>query len=170
MNTIRLFGVALFTVLMSVGFSSCSKSDDDNSGGSSSVSIEGTWYMKSQIGYVYFPDGTIEPHNSTKEDEEDRTFPDYADDRIWELTKNGEDFTCKTTWKGRKPFTSTWIKTSTNEYKCTEGSSINKIVIKTLTNKQMVLEWHDNFYKKAQTRTIYNDGRIYMVEYTFLRK
>ena len=171
MNTIRIIGIALLTVLMCVAISSCSKSDDDNNGGgSSSTSIEGTWYMKSQIGYVYFPDGTIEPHNSTKEDEEDRTFPDYADDRIWELTKNGEDFTCKITWKGRKPFTSTWIKTSTNEYKCTEGSSINKIVIKTLTNKQMVLEWHDNFYKKAQTRTIYNDGRIYMIEYTLLRK
>ena len=44
MKTIRLFGVALLTVLLSVGFSSCSKSDDDNGnggGGGTSASIEG---------------------------------------------------------------------------------------------------------------------------------
>ena len=44
MKTIRLFGIALLTVLMSVAISSCSKSDDDNNGGGgSSASIEGTW-------------------------------------------------------------------------------------------------------------------------------
>ena len=171
MKTLKLFGIALISVLLSVSFSACSSSDDDNNGGGgSSASIEGTWYMKSQIGYVYFPDGTIEPHNSTKEDEEDRTYPDYADDEVMLVTKNGEDLTCKSTVKGRKPYTSTWIKTSTNEYKCTEGNSINKIVIKSLTDKQLVFEWHDCFYNKAQTRTIYNDGRIYMFVYTYLRK
>ena len=49
MKTIRLFGIALLTVLMSVAISSCSKSDDDNNGGGgSSASIEGTWYLKSE--------------------------------------------------------------------------------------------------------------------------
>ena len=41
MKTLRLFGIALLTVLMSVGSSSCSKSDDDNGGGETSASIEG---------------------------------------------------------------------------------------------------------------------------------
>ena len=42
MKTFKLIGVALLTVLLSVGFSSCSKSDDDN-GGSSSNPLVGTW-------------------------------------------------------------------------------------------------------------------------------
>ena len=45
MKAIRLIGVALLTVLMSVSFSSCSKSDDDN-GGSSSNPLVGTWYTE----------------------------------------------------------------------------------------------------------------------------
>ena len=48
MKTLRLFGIALLTVLMSVGSSSCSKSDDDNNGGGgSSASIGVTGYLKS---------------------------------------------------------------------------------------------------------------------------
>ena len=42
MKTLRFIGVALLTVLLSVGFSSCSKSDDDN-GGSLSNPLVGTW-------------------------------------------------------------------------------------------------------------------------------
>ena len=57
MKTIRLFGVALLTVLISVGFSACSSSsdDDNNGGGKTSTSIEGTWYMKSMKGFYYYP-------------------------------------------------------------------------------------------------------------------
>ena len=42
MKTIRFLRVALLIVLLCVGFSSCSKSDDDN-GGSSSNPLVGTW-------------------------------------------------------------------------------------------------------------------------------
>ena len=42
MKTLRFIGIALLTVLMSVGFSSCSKSDDDN-GASLSNPLVGTW-------------------------------------------------------------------------------------------------------------------------------
>lgn len=35
MKTLRIIGVALLMVLLNVGFSSCSKSDDDNSGSDS---------------------------------------------------------------------------------------------------------------------------------------
>ena len=52
MKTIRLFGVALLTVLLSVGFSSCSKSDDDN-GGSSSNPLVGTWELSDEDGDYY---------------------------------------------------------------------------------------------------------------------
>ena len=47
MKTFKLIGVALLTVLMCVGFSSCSKSDDDN-GGSSSNPLVGTWELSDE--------------------------------------------------------------------------------------------------------------------------
>jgi hypothetical protein len=50
MKTFKLIGVALLTVLMCVGFSSCSKSDDDN-GGSSSNPLVGTWELSDEDGY-----------------------------------------------------------------------------------------------------------------------
>ena len=51
MKTLRFIGIALLTVLMSVGSSSCSKSDDDNGGGDTSASIEGIWYEMSVFEY-----------------------------------------------------------------------------------------------------------------------
>jgi hypothetical protein len=50
MKTFKLIGVAILTVLLSVGFSSCSKSDDDN-GGSSSNPLVGTWELSDEDGY-----------------------------------------------------------------------------------------------------------------------
>ena len=74
MKTLRLFGIALLTVLMSVGSSSCSKSDDDNGGGGgSSASIEGTWYLKSE---KWFTD-----ESRTKVSSE-TTYGDYANERV----------------------------------------------------------------------------------------
>ena len=52
MKTFKLIGVALLTVLMCVGFSSCSKSDDDN-GGSSSNPLVGTWELSDEDGDYY---------------------------------------------------------------------------------------------------------------------
>jgi hypothetical protein len=52
MKTFKLIGVALLTVLLSVGFSSCSKSDDDN-GGSSSNPLVGTWELSDEDGDYY---------------------------------------------------------------------------------------------------------------------
>lgn len=47
MKTLRFIGIALLTVLLSVSFSSCSKSDDDN-GGSSSNPLVGTWRAEAE--------------------------------------------------------------------------------------------------------------------------
>lgn len=47
MKTFRFIGVTLLTVLLSVSFSSCSKSDDDN-GGSSSNPLVGTWRAEAE--------------------------------------------------------------------------------------------------------------------------
>lgn len=52
MKTFKLIGVALLTVLLSVSFSSCSKSDDDN-GGSSSNPLVGTWELSDEDGDYY---------------------------------------------------------------------------------------------------------------------
>ena len=71
MKTFRFIGVALLTVLLSVSFSSCSKSDDDN-GGSSSNPLVGTWELSDEDGYYstveFKADGSycqIEYHRTT---------------------------------------------------------------------------------------------------------
>ena len=170
MKTIRLFGIALITVLLCVGLSSCSKSsdDDDNGGGSSSASIEGTWYLRSVIWYDYYPDGTTKPINDTKGN--NRTYADYADDEVWVLTKNGENVICKMMEKGFSPETVNWEKVSINEYKCKEGNTINKIVIKSVSDNKMVLEWYDCFYNDLKGKKGHEEGQVDMGVYTFLRK
>ena len=132
MKTMRLFGVALLTVLISVGFSACGGSDDDvdnGGGGSSSASIEGTWYMKSMKGFYYYPaNGKFEPHNSNKNP--DVEYDDYSDDVVMTVTKNGDNFTTK--WKG-DGYSQTLVfeKMGVNEYLCTESNTVYNEVIPT---------------------------------------
>ena len=87
MKAIRLFGVALLTVLLSVSLSSCSKSDDDNGGGSSSASIEGTWYLKAEKWYGW-KNGQPDMSNETI----NKTHGDYDDNRIWVIKKSGSNY------------------------------------------------------------------------------
>ena len=141
MKTMRLFGVALLTVLMSVGISACGGSDDDvdnGGGGSSSASIEGTWYLKSMKGFYYYPaDGKFEPHNSSKNP--DVEYADYSDDVVMTVTKNGDNFTTK--WKGNG-YNQTLVfeKMGVNEYLCTESNTVyNRIVMKTMSDKSWSL-------------------------------
>ncbi|MBP5713687.1 MAG: hypothetical protein J6X07_03195 [Prevotella sp.] len=128
MKTIRLFGVALLTVLMSVCFSACSSSDDDDNGGGGSevtASIEGTWYLKSE-----------------NWGGETKTYEDYSDKRIWVITKSGSNLILneKKTSDSGKEYTLETV--GNNEYK--KGN--DKFVIKTLTSKMMEVGYYDNFY------------------------
>lgn len=144
MKTIRLFGVALLTVLMSVGFSSCSKSDDDNGGGSS-ASIEGIWYAKSEYDYNW--DYTNDKPDMSKA-KRTHTYNDYDQRYTHTITKNGNGYTDKYTdgdddWYGIYEFN----LISGNEYDLYDvhksdnrKEKVGTLVVKSVTEKQMVWE------------------------------
>ena len=170
MKTIRLFGIALLAVLMCVSFSACGGSDDDdndNGGGSSSTSIEGTWYLKSLKGYYYYPaDGKFEPHNSSKNP--DVEYDDYSNNVVMTVTKNGENLTTK--WKG-DGYSQTFVfeKIGLNEYLCTESHSVyNRIVVKTMSDKQFVFDWYDAYFEDAKG-TVKDREQFSVGRYSFMR-
>ena len=167
MKTLRFIGIALLTVLMSVSFSACGGSDDDDNGGGSSKSIDGTWYMKSMKGFYYYPaNGTFEPHNSSKNP--DVEYDDYSSNVIITVTKNGENITTK--WNG-DGYSQTLIfeKKGANEYLCTESGYVyNRIVMKTMTDKQLVFDWYDAYFEDANG-TVKDKEHFYVARYSFMR-
>jgi hypothetical protein len=144
MKTLRLFGIALLTVLMSVAFSSCSKSDDDNNGGGgSSASIEGTWYATSQTWYDW---------------DNEKNAPDYSDsynitDReTFIFTKTERGYRLRYIYKEKgdnKETESVYdlIQNSENDYK----AGNNRIVFKSIKSNSLELEWWDSYYGKNGT-------------------
>lgn len=150
MKTLRLVGIALLTVLMSVGFSSCSKSDDDNNGGggggSSSASIEGTWYLKSEKWYGW-KDGQPVMSNETL----NKTYDDYANERIWTFKKSGDDLILTQKSKSGSTNEYTLIKNGNNDYK--KGN--DRFVIKTLTPNSLVVDFYDGFYREKDSEKEY---------------
>ena len=152
MKTLRFFGVALLTVLMSVSFSACGGDDDDNGGGGISASIEGKWYLKSEKWYGW-KDGQPDMSNVTM----DKTYDDYADARIWVLTKEGENLILEQI-KGYNDNKYTLEVVGNNEYK--KGN--DKFVVKVLTSKSLVVDYYDNYYDQDEKHKEYGT-------YTFMR-
>jgi len=146
MKTLRFIGVALLTVLMSVAISSCSKSDDDNNGGGgdTSSSIEGTWYLKSE---KWFTDESRTTVSSEK------TYGDYADNRIWVIKKSGDGISLTENGKERSV-----TKVGNNEYR----KNNDRFVVKTLTSKSLIVDYYDNYYKEDKSQLEYG-------VYTFMR-
>ena len=143
MKTLRLFGIALLTVLMSVGSSSCSKSDDDNGGGGgSSASIEGTWYLKSE---KWFTD-----ESRTKVSSE-TTYGDYANERVWTFTKSGNDLILTTKFSDGHTREHTLVRNGNNDYQ--KGN--DRFVVKTLTSNSLVVDYYDNYYKDDKSQREY---------------
>ena len=140
MKTLRLFGIALLTVLMSVGSSSCSKSDDDNGGGGgSSASIEGTWYLKSE---KWFTD-----ESRTKVSSE-TTYGDYANEIVWTFKKSGNDLIL--TEEEFPDYTNeyttdeyTLVRNGNNDY---HKGDYDRFVVKTLSSISLVVDYYDNYY------------------------
>ncbi len=170
MKALRFVGVALLTLLMSVSFSACGGDDDDNGGnggGSTTTSIEGTWHLKSMKGFYYYPaDGKFEPHNSSKNP--DVVYDDYSDDVIMTVIQNGDNFTTK--WKG-DGYSQTLVfeKIGINEYLCIESNTVyNRIVMKTMSNKQLVFEWYDAYYADDKG-TKKDRDHFYVAQYSFMR-
>ena len=151
MKTLRFIGVALLTVLMSVGFSACGD-DNENDGGDISASIEGKWYLKSEKWYGW-KDGQPDMSNVTI----DKTYDDYADARIWVLIKEGENLILEQI-KGYNDNKYTLEVVGNNEYK--KGN--DKFVVKVLTSNSLVVDYYDNYYDQDEKHKEYGT-------YTFMR-
>ena len=149
MKTLRLFGIALLTVLMSVGYSSCSKSDDDNGGGGgSSASIEGTWYLKSE---KWFTD-----ESRTKVSSE-TTYGDYANERVWTFKKSGNDLILTLKHSGQTN-EYTLVRNGNNDYQKYD----DRFVVKTLTSNSLVVDFYDNYYVDDKSQWEY--GTYYFMK------
>ena len=146
MKTLKFIGIALLTVLMSVSFSACGGSDDDDNGGGgdTSSSIEGTWYLKSE---KWFTDESRTTVSSEK------TYGDYADNRIWVIKKSGDGISLTENGKERSV-----TKVGNNEYR----KNNDRFVVKTLTSKSLIVDYYDNYYKEDKSQLEYG-------VYTFMR-
>ena len=148
MKTIRLFGIALLTVLMSVAISSCSKSDDDNNGGGgSSASIEGTWYLKSE---KWFTDESRTTVSS------ETTYGDYANERVWTFKKSGNDLILTDGPCDTKEYT--LVRNGNNEYR----KHNDRFVVKTLTSNSLVVDYYDNYYD--EDKSLWEYGTYYFMK------
>ena len=158
MKTLRLFGIALLTVLMSVGSSSCSKSDDDNGGGGgSSASIEGTWYLKSE---KWFTD-----ESRTKVSSE-TTYGDYANEIVWTFKKSGNDLIL--TEEEFPDYTNdytlvrneyTLVRNGNNDY---HKGDYDRFVVKTLSSNSLVVDYYDNYYD--DDKSLWEYGTYYFMK------
>lgn len=144
MKTFRFIRVALLTVLLSVSFSSCSKSDDDNGGSDTSASIEGKWYLKSE---KWFTDASRKTVSSEK------TYGDYANERIWVIQKNGDGISLTENGTERSV-----TKIGNNDYK----KNNDRFVVKSLTPNSLVVDYYDNYYKDDESQKEYG-------VYTFMK-
>lgn len=141
MKTIRLFGIALITVLMGVSFSACGGSDDDDNGGggNTSVSIEGLWYYKNAVWYRW--DSANNKPGEIKE-----TYNYEGKNYVMTLTKNGKDYTCNIK-EGSWTNSFSLIYVSGNEYYTPiDGEKIGRWIIKSVTEKQLVVEEYETYY------------------------
>ena len=137
MKTLRLVGVALLTVLMSFGSSSCSKSDDDNGGGDTSASIEGIWYMMSEIEY--------ELKNGEPDFSKLVWSHDYSDSNSsWTFAKTNDGYNVTTLENGVHEYS--FVKVGNNEYKM---DTVDKVVILGVSSNSLQLGIYENFYKNS---------------------
>ena len=150
MKRLRFVGVALLTVLMSVGFSACGGDDDDVDNGGSSASIEGTWYVKSMKGYhCYITNGEVVPHNSNKNPDEE--YDDNSKSVVVKVSLKDGNIYWNADGKGYSKHTFIFEKMGGNEYICKRPKSeiYDRIVIKDVSKDRLVFEWWDNYFIDA---------------------
>ena len=143
MKTLRLFGIAFLTVLMSVGSSSCSKSDDDNGGGETSASIEGIWYMMSEFEY--------ELKNGEPDFSKLVWSHDYRGTNIsWTFAKTNDGYNVTMLENGIHEYL--LVKVGNNEYKM---GTVDKVVILSVSSNTLELGTYENFYKSSSSYKAY---------------
>jgi len=137
MKTFRLIGMALLAVVMCANFTSCSSDDDPDF---NYAEIVGTWYLASEKWYSYNADGTPNMKDVTHIKE----YPYHSDERIWTITKKGdgvyklEDYEASNGYSDVEEFQ--LIKKNT--FKIYN----DLFTIKSLTDKEMVLEYIDHYF------------------------
>lgn len=138
MKTLRLFGVALFTVLMSVSFSACGGSDDEeDNGGGLQTTIEGTWYLKAEVWYAW-KNGQPDMQNITSQN----SYEDYDKEMVWVIKKDGDNLSLIENIRNKGTQTYTLEKKGNNEYE--QGN--DRIVVKSVSAKQLVIDLYDFYY------------------------
>ena len=143
MKTLRFIGIALLTVLMSFGSSSCSKSDDDNGGGDTSASIEGIWYKMSKIEY--------ELKNGEPDFSKIVWSHDYRGTNIsWTFAKTNDGYNVTTLENGVHEYS--FVKVGNNEYKM---GNADKVVILSVSSNSLELGIYENFYKNSSHKAYY---------------
>ena len=143
MKTIRFFGVALLSVLMSVGFSACSSSsDDDSNGGDTSVSIEGKWKMVSDKEYLWDKE-----NNKPDFDRYNGDFVNKNSDNLYSFSKKGKNLLITSHSSGE---TVEWFYVSENNYyfENSKGVKTHHVVIKELTKEQLIIYIYEGYYSE----------------------
>ena len=141
MKTLRFIGITLLTVLMSVGSSSCSKSDDDNGGGDTSASIEGIWYMMSEFEY--------ELKNGEPDFSKIVWSHDYRGTNIsWTFAKTNDGYNVTMLENGIHEYS--LVKVGNNEYKM---GTVDKVVILSVSSNSLELGIYENFYKNSSYKS-----------------
>ena len=144
MKTIRFFGVALFTVLLSVGFSACSSSsdDDDSNGVDTSISIEGKWKMISDKEYLWDKE-----NNKPDFDRYQGDFIKKNEENLYSFSKKGKNLLVTRHSSGK---TNEWFYISENEYYFvnSKGEKSEHLVIKELTKEQLIIYIYEGYYSE----------------------
>ena len=151
MKNIRLVGMALLALFMSVSFSACGGSDDDDNnggGGDTSASIEGTWYLKSE---KWFTDESRTTVSSEK------TYGDYANERVWTFKKSGNDLILTEKYSGQTS-EDTLVRNGNNDYQYYD----DRFVVKTLTSNSLVVDFYDNYYD--DDKSLWEYGTYYFMK------
>lgn len=156
MKTLRLLGMAFIAVLVSVSFSACGGSDDDDNGGSNvSASFEGEWHVTTLKRYEW--DSSKNAPNLSNVTKE-KTFGTTSDFETWVITKkdNGNilvklmtDNDAKYHYNGTVIVQETEYKhLSGNEYyKEKKGTVTDRLIFKTISSNQLTveyIEYYDN--------------------------
>ena len=143
--------MALLALFMSVSFSACGGSDDDdnNGGGGSSASIEGTWYLKSE---KWFTDESMKTVSGEK------TYGDYANERVWTFKKSGNDLILTHKSSSGQTNEYTLVRNGNNDYQ----KSDDRFVVKTLTSNSLVVDFYDNYYD--DDKSLWEYGTYYFMK------
>lgn len=139
MKAIRLFGVALFTVFLSVGFSACSSSsdDDDSNGVDTSISIEGKWKKISEKEYDW-------NYNNNKPDFDRCRFTSNSIGNLTSFSKNGKNLILTSLSSGKSK---EWFYISENEYYfLSDGVKSHQLIIQELTKEQLIIYVREHYF------------------------